>query len=575
MAVFKFKREWYSKNFAPVLLSKHRYLIVFGGRGCFMGGQKVQTDKGLKPIADIGVGDMVLSYNELSRNTEYKPVIDTFKYDCDEEIVIVQTDKGEISCTKDHKFLINDKWIEINEAIQLKTNDSFALIKQEYRHHKGHVYDICVEGNHNYILDGGIIAHNSGKTRHIMLKLFANTFSEKHVSIIYCRHEYETIRKTTFQDLCNFLKSVPELEQYFDYSKSLNGSMVFTNKLTGNKLSPFGLDDPEKTKGISEATHIWIDEIDKCTQEQWAMVDSVLRSPQAEYLQFIGSFNPVSEKSWIRSVFFSEKDAYSPNEMFGDNILIHHSTVYDNEYIDVEAYVNSLTIAYAGDKNLLDVNIKGLWGVDKIDNPWLHAFNVNKHVKDEVPFMPAFPIYVFMDINNDPLECTLWQISPGYGSQHSFIHCIDEFSGKYKATELGSQIRAKYPHSIIFLGGDSSGQNEDVGRNQTIYQIMAAGLRIDERNLLLNKKNLTHADSYILCNSMFYNYPNLFISEKNCPNLILQCQIAEVDKTATVPFKLKKDRLKYKLDCFDSMRYMFQTIFLEFAQKTYFRALNK
>lgn len=572
MAVFKYKREWYSKSFAPILLSRHRYLIVMGGRGCFLENQLVQTDLGLKTIADINVGDMVLSYNELSRNTEYKPVIDTFKYDCDEEIVIVQTDKGQISCTKDHKFFVNNKWVEINEAINLKTNDSFSLIKQEYKSHKGYVYDICVADNHNYILEGGIIAHNSGKTNHIMLKLFAETFSKNHVSVVYCRHEYETIRKTTFKDMCNFLKSKPELEECFNYSTSTNGSMTFTNKLTGNQITPFGLDDADKTKGISEATIVWIDEMDKCTKDQYAMINSVLRTPQAEYLQFIGSFNPVSETSWIRSTFFDERDAYAPNSDYGDELLIHRSTVHDNEYIDVDAYVKSLTLMYAGNKTLLDVNLRGLWGLEQNNNPWMHAFDYEKHVRKSVPFLPTFPIYVFIDVNNDPLECTIWQISPQKGTKNSFIHCIDEFSGKYKINQLGAAIKAKYPYSIIYIGGDRSGQNEDVGRNQTVYQILAGTMGLNEKQMLLNTQNLTHADSYMLCNAMFFNYPNIFISEENCPNLIEQLQKAEIDNKSATPFKLRKDREQFKLDSFDSARYMFQTLFNDFAKNTYFRA---
>lgn len=446
MALFKFKREWYSKHFAQVLLSQHRYLILLGGRG-------------------------------------------------------------------------------------------------------------------------------SGKTRHIMLKLFAHTFSEKHVSIVYCRHEFETIRKNTFKDMCNFLKSIPELDSCFTYSTSPNGSMAFTNNLTGNQIVPFGLEDPDKTKGISEATTVWIDEIDKCTEEQFAMVNSVLRTPQAEFLQFIGSFNPVSEKSFLRKMFFSDHDAYAPHPRYGNKLLVHHSTVYNNEYINVEEYVETLRLMYAGNKALLDVNVNGYWGIEQNKNPWFHAFDMEKHVR-KVKFLPSFHIYAFIDINNDPLEATVWQMSPNKGDSHSFIHCIDEFSGKYKAAELGAIIKTKYPYSIIFLGGDSSGQNEDVGRNQTVYQIIGGQMGIGERQYLLNNKNLTHADSYMLCNAMVANYPNFYIDE-NCKNLIHQCQVAEVDNKSKSPLTLRKDREGFKMDAFDSMRYMFQTIFHEFAMKKYFRLMKK
>jgi hypothetical protein len=204
----------------------------------------------------------------------------------------------------------------------------------------------------------------------------------------------------------------------------------------------------------------------------------------------------------------------------------------------------------------------------------MYAFDVNKHIRN-VQFMPQFPVYVFIDVNNDPLECTLWQMSPNKGTKNSFIHCIDEFSGKYKVTELGQQIKAKYPSSILFLGGDRSGQNEDVGRNQTIYQILGGAMGLSDKQLLLNSHNLEHADSRMLCNSMFHNYPNLYINAEKCPNLVRQIQMAKVDVKSVTPSKLLKDRGMYKNDALDSMRYFFQTLFNDFAKNTYFKVLNK
>ncbi len=51
----------------------------------FVAGTLVHTDKGLVPIQDIKVGDLILSKSVLSKlessigDIEYKPVISTFK----------------------------------------------------------------------------------------------------------------------------------------------------------------------------------------------------------------------------------------------------------------------------------------------------------------------------------------------------------------------------------------------------------------------------------------------------------------------------------------------------------------
>lgn len=71
---------------------------------------------------------------------------------------------------------------------------------------------------------------------------------------------------------------------------------------------------------------------------------------------------------------------------------------------------------------------------------------------------------------------------------------------------------------------------------------------------------------------MFNTYPNIKIS-KHCVNLITDCEIAEVDEDSGKPHQLRKDREKFKMDYFDSMRYFFQRYFHEFAQSVYFNLL--
>ena len=50
-------------------------------------------------------------------------------------------------------------------------------------------------------------------------------------------------------------------------------------------------------------------------------------------------------------------------------------------------------------------------------------------------------------------------------------------------------------------------------------------------------------------------------------------ELSMVDQNARVAGTLLKDRARYKLDMFDSMRYFLQTYFLEFARRSYFRGV--
>ena len=54
--------------------------IVFGGsKGCIIGSQLVRTITGLKEIKDIEIGEQVLTFNEVTKWSEYKKVLKTPK----------------------------------------------------------------------------------------------------------------------------------------------------------------------------------------------------------------------------------------------------------------------------------------------------------------------------------------------------------------------------------------------------------------------------------------------------------------------------------------------------------------
>ena len=194
---------------------------------------------------------------------------------------------------------------------------------------------------------------------------------------------------------------------------------------------------------------------------------------------------------------------------------------------------------------LFEAIANGAWGVEDNDNPWLYNFDYDKHVK-EIPFLPSFPVYLSFDFNIDPFACTIWQMSPHKGGEGSFI---------------------------LYVTGDRSGQSRELGRNNTIYQSIATALGISGKNLILNNSNLEHADSRELLNTMFYHYR--IAIHPRCKTFIQDCEKAKVDVKSSKPSHLLKDRGLYKMDAFDSGRYFFQTFFLDYAQKTYWKALRK
>ena len=196
---------------------------------------------------------------------------------------------------------------------------------------------------------------------------------------------------------------------------------------------------------------------------------------------------------------------------------------------------------------------------------WLYTFNESVHVVDELPYLRSFPVYLSFDFNANPVSCVAIQ-----RGTNKFLHIFKEFSGDMQLDELCKLVRGYFKGSILFVTGDASGNRHDVGfsgRNQTYYTIIKEYLGISERQLHLNKKNLLHNDSRMLCNTMFNSYPGLRISATGCPKLLEDCRIAQLDESSGVAGRLKKDRGRYKMDLFDAMRYHFQTYDLKNMKK--------
>lgn len=147
------------------------------GGGCFVPGAKVLTKGGYKSIEDISIGDAVQTHTG-----SWKSVIDTMKFDRDEEIVSING----IECTKNHEFYVVKKsdqrltddqnihqyafWIEAEHLdrqdhllIELIADMKFKLVEinsKESKHYSGPVHDLTVEEDHSYNVNG-IVVHNS------------------------------------------------------------------------------------------------------------------------------------------------------------------------------------------------------------------------------------------------------------------------------------------------------------------------------------------------------------------------------------------------------------------------------
>lgn len=432
--------------------------------------------------------------------------------------------------------------------------------------YSSHFYKVLYSWDRYIIAWGG---RGSSKTDTFYLKYLLSLYEPYYFKLAYVNQFASDIRDKQYAGFKRVAKrtGLDASLRFYDGDYRI----INPKSRTDNMLVPKGMDDHEKTKGLDDITAIWWDEPNLGTVEGFRALNELLRSPVAMYLQMALSFNPVHINHWLRHTFFHPDDAHKLHPDFAGQALLHHSTYNDNEYIDKEAYLRTLITSAAGNTNTIRVNVEGDWGLEENNNPWLYAFDYDKHTVATLPFYPSYPVYLSFDFNREPLSCVAAQMSPEQGISGSFVHFIKEFSADVQLKELCSRIRTTFPHSILFVTGDASGNAGDVAfskRNETYYTMIKQYLGLTDKLVHVNSKNLEHNDSRNLCNMMFANYPRILVSREGCPKLIQDNLNAAIDLDKGAG-KLKKDRDGYKMDLFDASRYFFQTYFLKFVNKVW------
>lgn len=165
--------------------------IVSGG--CILPEEKIYTETGLKQIKDVAVGEKVLT-----ADGTYQSVLEKFEYH--KEVLIVKlANRKELTCSLTHRFLIDkdfhkeESWktaetLKPGEKIYIYENgnlveDEVYSIKGIFNTRRNHlpvfrkmnVVDLCVENNHCYITENGIINHNSGIAYNASVTLILST----------------------------------------------------------------------------------------------------------------------------------------------------------------------------------------------------------------------------------------------------------------------------------------------------------------------------------------------------------------------------------------------------------------
>jgi ribonucleotide reductase alpha subunit len=181
-------KSTYTRNEPGVLFldrANETHCWNYGGREahiaatnpCISGDSIIKTDVGDVDVVNLikkfeeNKNIQILTYNETSKNTEYKNIVDIFKTKDNAEMIEIEDVNGNIlKITPDHKVYVENKgWVE---SKNLKENDVLleivgkniekVKIKKISVSKNEDVYDIIVKDNHNFFANN-VLVHNCGE----------------------------------------------------------------------------------------------------------------------------------------------------------------------------------------------------------------------------------------------------------------------------------------------------------------------------------------------------------------------------------------------------------------------------
>ncbi|MES9863933.1 MAG: polymorphic toxin-type HINT domain-containing protein [Candidatus Thiodiazotropha sp. LLP2] len=135
----------------------------------FDGDTVVHTKDGLKPISQLEIGDLVLSYNEDTKENEYHEVVHLIQNELEYDFISIELNDGNvIDSTPSHPFFVDGEWINAQE---LGRNDLLAFLDERVsisditvNTRESKVYNLTVDNTHTYYVgEGGVLVHNANK----------------------------------------------------------------------------------------------------------------------------------------------------------------------------------------------------------------------------------------------------------------------------------------------------------------------------------------------------------------------------------------------------------------------------
>lgn len=385
----------------------------------------------------------------------------------------------------------------------------------------------------------------SGKSVFAAQKVIIRLKTEKPHRILCIRKVANTLRSSVYQLLRDTIDDMGLTAEF-----TINKSEMRFIHISGNEILLAGLDDVEKLKSIAGITSIWIEEATELLASDFDQLDLRLRGETPHYKQIMFTYNPISERHWLKSRFHD-----SPLPEFD----CLRTTFQDNHFIDAE-YRKVLENKAMSDPNLYKIYFKGEWGVENKEGKFCWAFD-DSQVKPTT-WDNERTTWATFDFNVNPMTCTVVQVLHEIQTVRAIESIKLDNSNVY---EMCDRLLASYPDSLWMVTGDASGNSHSamVKDSLTYYKIIQSQMNLSMQQMQVPTVNPRIEDNKIFVNAVHKNW-NVEIDPDKCKPLIYDLQYVEVDFDG----KIIKDRSNTKRfsDFLDGWRYV-----LNIAVKPFFR----
>jgi phage terminase large subunit len=409
--------------------------------------------------------------------------------------------------------------------------------------------------------------YGSGKSVFLVDKLIDECDNSPYFRCFFGRKVYDTVRESIFLTITDRIEE-RGLQKQFLYSKADNSSMIIRSRETGGTFNPFGADKAEKLKSVKDPSHIFCDELDQFTADDFGILLSRLRTQKVK-TKMMCAFNTtkVKEGHWLKSTFFGEE----VNDNFSQYSITKVFCNYtDNYFINQKEYEQTLWISSGYNEQKFKEISAGEWGADEVGNPFIYNFREKNRPERKPGYAhkiagllpePALPIYISFDFNVSPCTALICQ----HPNNREWISIIDEIrlmnSDIYEVCE---RIETLYPNSFIYVTGDASGRNRSAMTkgSKNFYFIIRKELNLPSARFKIPSINPSLKNSRVLTNSILAKHPAILIDER-CKYLLEDIRFVTVDEKGDID-KTKDAHRSHLLDCF---RYYLNTFFSDFVHK--------